>query len=211
MAWSEPLPVRRGRPAGVPDRRSLAAASRQVTWRPNGSSGSRPGRDTKGAQQRAEREAVRQRTATMFAQGQPASSVARQLGVARQTAVRWQASWRAGGTAPLRSRGPSRRPKVTDSQLQAIEQALLRGAAAYGFDPDVWTIRRIGVVIQQLTGVQLAHRAVVRLLHERLGWSAQPAPRPAAVGGGTQEATSRDELGNEVACQASSQGRPGLP
>ena len=76
----------------------------------------------------------------------------------------------------MRSRGPSRRPAVPDSQLPVIEKALLKGADAHGFDADVWTAARVAVVIQQVTGVQLGAHAVQRLLHERLGWSVQPVP-----------------------------------
>ena len=124
--------------------------------------------------QRAKLQAVRERAAELFAQGAPTSSVARQLGVARQTAVSWRARWREGGAAALRSRGPSRRPAVPDSQLPAIEKALLKGAGAHGFDGDVWTAARVAVVIHRVTGVQLGAHAVQRLLHERLGWSVQP-------------------------------------
>jgi transposase len=144
-----------------------------------------------GGRRRAEREAVRQRAAELFAQGVSSSLVARELGVARQTAVEWQARWRSGGRAALRSRGPSRRPAVPDSQLPAIEEALLKGAGAHGFDGDVWTSARVAVVIQQVTGVQLGSQAVQGLLRERLGWSFQPAaarrqrPKAAAAGQGT--------------------------
>jgi transposase len=174
-ARSESLPLRPGRPPGTPDRLSIASESSGSTWQRDGSRGRRRARATKGARQRTERQAVRERAAKLFAQGVSASSVADRLGVARQTAVEWQARWRSGGGAALRSRGPSRRPAVPDSQLPAIEKALLKGAGAHGFDGDVWTSARVAVVIQRLTGVQLGSNAVQRLLRERLGWSFQPA------------------------------------
>jgi transposase len=65
---------------------------------------------------------------------------------------------------------------VPDSQLPAIEQALLKGAEAHGFDSDVWTSARVAVVVERVTGAQLGTKAVHRLLRERLGWSFQPAP-----------------------------------
>lgn len=173
-ARSEPLPIRRGRPPGAPDRLSLASASLAATWHREGPAGSRPNRQTQGARRRAEREAVRLRAAELFQRGRSATSVAAELGVARQTAVSWQARWRQGGAAALRSRGPSRRPAVPDSQLRAIEEALLKGASAHGFDGEVWTVARVAVVIRRVTGVQLGAHAVQRLLHDRLGWSVQP-------------------------------------
>ncbi len=139
----------------------------------------------RGARQRAERQARRERAAELFAQGRTQAEVARQLDVSRQSASRWHARWQADGTTALRTRGPTgRRPKVADEQLEAIEQALLQGALAHGFATDVWTLERIAVVIQGLTGVQLSNPSVWRLLRGRLGWMVQ---RP------TRQAKERDE------------------
>jgi transposase len=152
----------------------MGSPSFTPTWQPPAT---RPASSTKqptaGARARADREAVRLRAAALFARGVPASSVAERLGVARQTAVSWQARWRTGGAVALRSRGPSQRPQVPDSQLPAIDKALRKGPAAHGFDTKVWTSEQVRVVIQQVTGVQLVPSVVKRLLRERLGWTVQ--------------------------------------
>jgi transposase len=110
----------------------------------------------------------------VFAQGRSQAEVARELDVSRQSASRWHAGWQASGTTGLQSRGPTgRRPKIADDQLEVIEQALLEGALAHGFATDVWTLDRIAVVIQGLTGVQLSNPSVWRLLRGRLGWTVQ--------------------------------------
>jgi transposase len=78
----------------------------------------------------------------------------------------------------LRTLGPTgRRPKVPDSALEAIERALLQGALAHGFATDLWTLDRIAVVVQPLTGVQLSNPPVWRLLRDRLGWTVQRPQR----------------------------------
>ena len=128
----------------------------------------------RGARQRAERQVRRERAAELFAQGRSQAEVARELDVSRQSASRWHAGWQASGTTALQSRGPTgRRPKLPDSALAGIEQALLEGALAHGFTTEVWTLDRIAVLIQGLTGVQLSNPSVWRLLHDRLGWSVQ--------------------------------------
>jgi transposase len=130
-------------------------------------------------QERAARQARRERAAELFAQGASQAEVAHQLDVSRQSASRWHTRWQADGTAALRTRGPTgRRPKVADEQLAVIEQALLEGALAHGFATDVWTLERIAVVIQGLTGVALSNPSVWRLLRNRLGWSVQQRDRP---------------------------------
>jgi transposase len=134
----------------------------------------------RGARQRAERQARRERAAELFAQGRTQAEVARELDVSRQSASRWQAGWQAVGASGLQSRGPTgRRPKVADDQLEGIEQALLEGALAHGFATDVWTLDRIAVVIQGLTGVTLSNPLVWRLLGNRLGWTVQRPQRQA--------------------------------
>jgi len=127
-----------------------------------------------------ERQARRERAAALFAQGRTQAEVARELDVSRQSASRWHAGWQASGATGLQSRGPTgRHPKVADEQLEGIEQALLAGALAHGFATDVWTLDRIAVVIQGLTGVALSNPSVWRLLRNRLGWSVQrPSARP---------------------------------
>ena len=134
----------------------------------------------RGAQYRAARQARRERAAQLFAQGRSQAEVARELDVSRQSASRWHAGWQADGKAALRTRGPTgRRPKVADAQLEAIQQALLQGALAHGFPTDVWTLERIAVVIQGLTGVALSNPSVWRLLRDRLGWTVQRPERQA--------------------------------
>ena len=130
--------------------------------------------------ERAARQARRERAAELFAQGRTQAEVARELDVSRKSASRWHSRWRADGTAALRTRGQTgRQPKVADDQLEAIEQALLEGALAHGFATDVWTLDRIAMVIQGLTGVGLSNPSVWRLLRGRLGWTVQRPQRQA--------------------------------
>jgi transposase len=137
-------------------------------------------RRTAGAEDRAAREARRLRAAELFAKGRTQVQVAHELGVSRESARRWHDAFKAGGAQALRSRGPTGpAPAVADQQLPAIEQALLLGAKAHGFDNDLWTLERISAVIAQLAGVRLHPSSVWRLLHQRLGWSVQRPERQA--------------------------------
>ena len=125
-------------------------------------------------------EARRLRAAELFAQGRSAAEVAAALGVSPESARRWRAQWSKGGVAALRRRRASGRPpKLSDAQLAGVEEALLQGALANGFDNDLWTLDRMAQVIQRLTGVRLAPASVWRLLHQRLGWSVQRPQRQA--------------------------------
>jgi transposase len=116
----------------------------------------------------------------LFAAGVYQAEVARQLEVSAQAVSVWHTRWQQGGTEALRSRGPSGpASRLSDAQLATVEQALLEGATANGFVGELWTLDRIALVIQRLTGVQHHPAWVWALLHHRLGWTVQRPKRRA--------------------------------
>jgi transposase len=133
------------------------------------------------AEQRAAREARRLRAAELFTQGRTQAEVARELGVSRQSVHIWHARFTQGGVEALRSRGPTGPdPKLSAVQLAKVEQALLQGAKANGFDTDLWTLERVAVLITQLTGVRYHPGHVWSVLRQRLGWTLQRPQRRAS-------------------------------
>jgi transposase len=132
------------------------------------------------AEQRAALEARRLQAAELFAQDHSQAEVARTLGVSRQSAHVWHARFEQGGVDALRSRGPTGPdPQLSPADLARIEQALLQGAKANGFDTDLWTLERVAVVITQLTGVRHHPGHVWSILRHRLGWTLQRPERRA--------------------------------
>jgi transposase len=98
-------------------------------------------------------EARRLHAAALFAAGVRQAEVARQLEVSAQAVSVWRRRWQEGGSEALYSRGPSGpTPRLTDQQLAAVEQALLEGAQVHGFVGELWTLDRIVIVIERLTG-----------------------------------------------------------
>ena len=106
------------------------------------------------AEERAALEARRLQAAELFAQGHTQAEVARSsVSPARAPMSGTPASPRAGWR-PCAA-GPDRpRPQAVAAQLAMVEQALLAGRWANGFDTDLWTLERVAVVITQLTGVR---------------------------------------------------------
>jgi transposase len=144
--------------------------------------------DRKPTTHRRDRQAFEDRrlhAADLFAQHVHQAEVARRLGVSRQTVSRWHQRWQADGTHGLASTGPpGRTPSLSVAQLDTVEQALLQGAKAHGFDTDLWTLDRIAAVIWRTTGVGHHPAHVWKLLRHQLDWSLQ---RPA------RHAVERDE------------------
>src|SRR4029450_3193123 len=142
-------------------------------------------RNARGLRDRQAFEQVRMQAGELFAAGRSQAEVAHQLGVSRQNARRWHGRWRSGGSGPLRSAGPTgHTPRLSDAQLEAVRQALRQGARAHGFDTDHWTLERLAMVVEQVTGVAYHPGHVWKLLRRRLGWRLQ---RPA------RRAVERDE------------------
>jgi len=125
-------------------------------------------------------EARRLRAAELLAQGHTVAEVAAAVGASQESVRRWRGQLAKGGVEALRRRrAAGRPPKLSDSQVARVQEALAAGAKANGFDTELWTLRRVAKVTERITGVQLAPASVWRLLHQRLGWSVQRPERKA--------------------------------
>jgi transposase len=111
--------------------------------------------------------------AALFRAGKRVYEVAAQLGVAYETAHRWKSRWQTGGPAALRSRGkPGPGKQLNPEQLDELEQVLVAGAPAAGYETGLWTLGRVRAWIAQRFGVRYSEVAVWKLLRE-LKWSPQ--------------------------------------
>jgi transposase len=83
-----------------------------------------------------------------------------------------------GGITALHSRGnPGPAKQLSPEQLAELEEALLAGARAAGYEHGLWTLGRVRALIAQRFGVHYSEVTVWKLLRE-LKWSPQqPAKR----------------------------------
>ena len=68
--------------------------------------------------------------------------------------------------------------KITEKQVKRLEKALDKGAFAFGYAGDYWTLDRITQVIWQLFKVRY-HPSAVWYVMDRMGWSSQRPQRRA--------------------------------
>jgi len=117
--------------------------------------------------------------ADMFRRGKRQVDVAEKLGVSQPTASRWYQMWLAGGRAALAGAGRAgRKPKLSEEQLAEVEAALVKGPKANGYPTEMWTLARVGEVIERVSGVRHGTTQTWAILRGRLGWSVQrPARR----------------------------------
>jgi transposase len=121
----------------------------------------------------------RRRAVRLFQKKVKQAEVARLLEVSRQSVSRWYKEWKRGGADALKGAGRAgRKPKLEEAQILMIEQDLLKGARAQGFATELWTLKRVAIVIERVTGVRYHPGHVWRILRRRLGWTVQlPAKR----------------------------------
>ena len=125
-------------------------------------------------EQLAERRA---RGLALLAEGKPPKEVAEILNVTKRSVDRWRAD--AKKTKKKKTTRPVGRPrKLSAKQVKRLEKALDKGAYAFGYAGDYWTLDRIAQVVWQLFGVRHETSAVWHVM-QRMGWSNQrPQRRP---------------------------------
>jgi transposase len=120
----------------------------------------------------------------LFREGMTQATVARRVGVTRQSVSRWIAAARKGGPGALRRRArPGRPTKLSAQQVRRLLKALERGSESEGYSTQLRTAERPHKLIVELFGVRFHVNHVPRLLRQ-CGWSYQ---RP------TGRATERNE------------------
>jgi transposase len=128
--------------------------------------------------------ARRLEAAALFEKGASQAEVVRRLGVTSASACRWHQSWKRKGAKGLRMAGwLGRQARLREADLDRLARALKEGPTRHGFETELWTLPRIGKVIEELFGVRY-HDGHVWKVMRRLGWSLQ---RP------TTRARERDE------------------
>jgi transposase len=65
-----------------------------------------------------------------------------------------------------------RLPRMSPEQKADLRAALLQGPEAHGYSTGLWTVSRVGTLIQELTGIKYHPGHVWKLLRQ-LGWTPQ--------------------------------------
>jgi transposase len=105
--------------------------------------------------------------------GKGCAEVALSVGVARQTMYTWKKLLDEGGIDALRSVPERGRPAQLDQhQLATLRAAILQKPTEHGFGTELWTLKRVGAVIERLHGVRYSPTQVWRILGS-MGFSPQ--------------------------------------
>jgi transposase len=125
----------------------------------------------------------RMRAGRLLLGGMAQAEVARKVGVSRTTVSVWNEQLQTGGLQALRRRARGRPSGLDAQQKSELVKWLKEGALALGFTTELWTLRRVGQLIEEKFGRRYSESQVWRILVS-LGFSSQ---RP------TSRALERDE------------------
>lgn len=109
----------------------------------------------------------------MLLAGKGCTEVSQAVGVARQTVHTWKGLLDEGGIDALRAVPERGRPaQLDEEQLAAVRTALLQSPTEHGFGTELWTLKRVGAIIERMHGVRFGQTQIWRILGS-LGFSAQ--------------------------------------
>ena len=115
----------------------------------------------------------RVRAGRLLQKGKTPAQVALEVGVARQTVYTWKALFDEGGIEALRAVRLRGRPsRLDERELEELRRAIMQKPTEHGFGTDLWTLKRVGVVIKRLHGVKYSQTQTWRILGA-LGFSPQ--------------------------------------
>lgn len=110
---------------------------------------------------------LRCRAAMAVQEGMSIVDVAAAYGVDRRTVSRWLLRLDKQGRAGLKRKAGSGRPrKLEELSEQELCSIVLRGAEAFGYESDLWTVGRLRRVMADEFGVQVSKNTVWRRLRE---------------------------------------------
>ena len=113
------------------------------------------------------------RAGRLLQRGMGPTEIARELGVARQTVHTWKSIFEEEGLDALRAvRGRGRPARLEPADLVSLRKILLHSPTDHGFGTELWTLKRVAVVIQREFGVAHGLTQVWRILGA-LGFSVQ--------------------------------------
>ena len=115
----------------------------------------------------------RVRAGWLLQKGKTPAEIALDVGVARQTVYTWKALFDEGAIDALRAVPLRGRPaKLDNAQREELRRAVLQNPTEHGFGTELWTLKRVGVVIKRMHGIKFSQSQIWRILGS-LGFSPQ--------------------------------------
>jgi transposase len=116
----------------------------------------------------AELERRRRRAVALVEEGERPTTVARILGVNRNSLYRWRQMAKPGAEGLAAKPHPGLPPRLSDAQLARLDALLRQGAKTHGWSDALWTVKRAAEMIRRHFDVSFHPEHVRKLLKRRL-------------------------------------------
>jgi transposase len=128
-----------------------------------------------------ELEARRKQAVKLLEDGFSVQKVADIEDVTPRSVNRWKNTYQEEGMDGLDSKPQTggRDPKLPEEKLPELEELLLEGAEAHGFEGDLWTLPRVATLIEDEFDVSVSRTSAFRYL-QKFDWTNQKPQRRAA-------------------------------
>ena len=121
----------------------------------------------------------REQAIQLWQHGKIPAAIARALSASRSSVARWIQTYECEGTHGLKAKPVAGRPPaLSPKQKQELEQLLIKGPLAAGYQTDLWTLKRITKLIKRHFGIAYHPGHAWKVL-QHLGWSCQKPERRA--------------------------------
>lgn len=108
---------------------------------------------------------LKERAVARYSEGMSAVSIAKLLGVSRETVHRWCRIKKSRKSLTRRSNSlAGRQPKINGDNAEAILRLLKTPAVGYGYETEFWTTLRIQQVVKKVLGLKISRMAIHRTL-----------------------------------------------
>ena len=121
----------------------------------------------------------RVRAGHLLLKGKTPREVAKTVGAPRQTVYRWLGILQEHGIEGLREMSKGGRPAwISGEQMDQLRELLLAGPITSGYGTDLWTLKRVRLLIEKRFGIKYSDVHVWRILGA-MGFSCQKPERRA--------------------------------
>lgn len=109
----------------------------------------------------------------LLKQGHTYRSVAQELNASLSSVVRWYQAYKKNGRKGLKPTPNTGRPCLLSGyQKKSLVRVLVKGPLEAGYSTDLWTLKRIGQIVQKNFRVRYCTGNLWNLMND-LGWSCQ--------------------------------------
>jgi len=125
-----------------------------------------------------EMEVRRLRAVPYFKKEWSERKIGAKLGVSGPTVHEWKVFWKKKGIAGLKAGVYGRVSRLSKQEEKLVRKQILKGAGAFGFSGDFWTLKRLSISVRRWVKVDYKDRSIWHVL-KRLGFSCQKPARRA--------------------------------